>query len=329
MDYIFNQMTQLTDFICQKCELGKLVFSEEKRSGLKSSFIFRCENCSNSLKFHSSPTYDDDENINTAAVLGTISIGLGNYHLEELLAHLNIPTMSYDTYHKCEEKRIQPECLKLCKQLEDAALAEEIILARETNEVDSAGNALIAVEFDGSWEKRSYATKFSSLAGCAAIIGLRTNKILYSAIKQKYCHICKLAKSRNTTPRQHDCKRNYEGPSCGMETQIVVDGYKYCNGKGARFNRFVGDGDSSTYKALRDLQIYKEPMVMIEKFECVNHLFRNFFKQWKALLRKSKWAIKGRNLLSLEMGNVTFYLLISTLFLCLSNDVKISFRIVV
>lgn len=296
-------MTQLTDYICRKCEFGKLVFTDEIRRGLQSSFLFRCETCGNSVKFHSTPTYDDTENINTSAVLGIISIGLGYYHLEEFLSHLNIPSMSYVTYHKYEEERIQPEYLKLCKQLEDEALAEEIRLAQANNEVDSAGNALIAVEFDGSWEKRSYNTNFSSLAGCAAIIGLRTKKILYSNTRQKYCHICKLGEGKIDPPRKHNCRKNYNGSSCGMETEIIVEGFKYCNEKGARFYRFVGDGDSSTYKALRDLQIYKDPHITIEKFECVNHLFRNFFKKFKALLKKTKVSVKGRNLLSLDMGN--------------------------
>lgn len=87
-----------------------------------------------------------------------------------------------------------------------------------------------------------------------------------------------------------------------METQIIIEGFKYCATKGARFNRYVGDGDSSTEKALRDLQLYKDPYISIEKFECLNHLFRNFFKQFNALLKSSKVNLKGRKLLSLEIG---------------------------
>lgn len=173
--------------------------------------------------------------------------------------------MSYVTYHKLEED-IQAQYFKLSKNLEAEALEEEIKLARERNEVDSAGNALIAVEFDGSWEKRAYTSNFSSLAGCAAIVGLRTKKILYSAVKTKYCHICKIAESQNTPPAEHKCNRNWEGPSSGMETQIIIDGFKHCAEKGARFYKYVGDGDSSTYKALRDLQLYKDPLLVRNNF---------------------------------------------------------------
>lgn len=298
-------MTQLSDYICQKCK-GKMVYTKEIRRGLLSSFVFICEKCGNSLNIKSDITFND-ENINTSAVLGIVSTGLGFYHLQEFLAHLNVPAMSYGTFHSYEEQIIQGEYLKLSKQLEAEALAEEIRLAIEMNEVDSAGNALISVEFDGSWEKRSYTTNCSSLAGCAAIIGLRTKKILYSDIKQKYCHICQIAKSKGVTPRSHNCRKNYEGPSSGMETQIIIEGFKFCAERGARFHKFVGDGDSSTYKALRDLQIYKDPYIMIEKFECVSHLFRNFLKQFKALIKSSKLSIKGRKLLTLETGNAIYF----------------------
>lgn len=254
------------------------------------------------MRINSVPSFDDSENINISSILGITAVGLGYSHLEECLAHFNVPTMSYKTYHKYEGL-VQGEYYKLSKQLEAQALEEEIKLAKENNLVDSAGNALIAVEFDGSWEKRSYTSNYSSLAGCAAIVGLRTKKIVYSAVKKKYCHICKIAESQTITPRKHDCKRNYDGPSSGMETEIIIEGFKFCATKGARFNKYVGDGDSSTYKALRDLQLYKDPYVQIEKFECVNHLFRNFFKQFKALLKSPKQNIKGRKLLSLDIGN--------------------------
>lgn len=296
-------MTQLTNFGCSACDAGKIIFKKEIARGLKSSFIFGCNSCEKEMRFNSCPTNDDTEDINLSSVLGITAVGLGYYHLQEFLAHLNVPVMSYVTYHKLEEQ-IQPQYRELSKTLEAEALSEEIKLAKELNEIDSAGNALIAVEFDGSWEKRAYSNNFSSLAGCAAIIGLRTKKILYSGVKTKYCHVCKIAESKKTTPRIHDCNRNWDGPSSGMETQIIIEGFKFCSEKGARFNRYVGDGDSSTYKALRDLQLYKNPHVAIEKFECVNHLFRNFFKQYKLLLVSSKLSIKGRKLLTLEIGNV-------------------------
>lgn len=307
MDYVFNQMQRMTKNICSECEVGRVIFIKELRRGLQSSFMFQCTDCRKTHRVNSYPVYEDEQNINMSSVLGIASVGLGYYHLEEFLSHLNVPSMSYVTYHKYEEN-IQKEYFKLALKLEEEALNEEIRLAKENNEVDSAGNALIVVEFDGSWGKRSYRNNFSSLSGCAAIIGLRTKKILYSGVKNKYCHICKIAQSKDIQPREHECNRNYEGPSSGMETQIIIDGFNFCAKKGARFHIYVGDGDSSIDKALRDIRLYTDPDIDIEKFECINHLFRNFLKQFLSLIGSSKIKLYARKLLSPATGNDTSHL---------------------
>lgn len=304
-------MQKFTENICSECLSGKVIIVKEIKRGLMSTFIFECDYCGKKNRVRSCPDTDD---INMISVLGIISVGLGYYHLEEFLTHLDISGMSYVTYHKYE-RQIQIEYLKLSKKLEEEALAEEIRLAIESGDVDSAGNALIAVEFDGSWEKRSYTNNFSSLSGCAAIIGLRTKKIIYSDVKSKYCHTCKIAQSNFTPPKEHKCNRNYDGPSSGMETAIIIEGFKLCAEKGARFNKYVGDGDSSTYKALRDLRIYKNPFIEIEKFECINHLFRNFLKRFIALLASAKIKLQARRLLTPEIGYLsTFYFYTSKLY---------------
>lgn len=298
-------MQRMTKNICSECGIGEMIFTKEIRRAIQSGFLFQCTVCGKTNRVNSCPAYDDTQNINMSSVLGIVSVGLGFYQLEEFMSHLNVPCMSYVTYHKYEEN-IQKEYRKLAAELEAEALNEEIRLAIEYNEVDSAGNALIAVEFDGSWGKRSYRNNFSSLSGCAAILGLRTKKILYSGVKNKYCHICKIAQSKNIQPREHVCKRNYEGPSSGMEVQIIIDGFKFCAAKGARFHRFISDGDSSIYKALRDIRLYTNPDIEIEKFECINHLFRNFLKQFLILIGSSKIKLYARKLLSPALG--TFYM---------------------
>lgn len=291
-----------------------MAFRGEIKRGLMSVFKFQCTHCGTKRRVESCPVKSTTTaNINEGAVSGIISIGLGHSHLQEFLAHLHINDMSYSTYHGLDQN-FQKKSWQLAKQLEEEALMEEIRLAKESGHVDSAGNALITVEFDGSWGKRSYRNNFSSLSGCAAIIGLRTKKILYSDVKNKYCHICKIAQSKCTPPNKHECNKNYDGPSSGMETQIVVEGFIFCAAKGARFTRYIGDGDSSTYKALRDLRLYKDPDIDIEKFECVNHLFRNFYKKFDELLLNTKFKKNARKLLSSTLGNF-FDTLISTFYL--------------
>lgn len=261
--------------------------SKETKRGLVSKFHFTCTSCCRKSHIDSCPKSNDQANNNEAAVTGIISVGLGYYHLEELLAHLNVPCMSYQTFYNVE-KSLQKDWWTLAKKLEEEALTEEIRLAHQNKEVDSAGNALIAVKVDGSWQKRSYGNNFSSLAGCAAIVGARTHKIVYCDVKNKYCHTCKIAASKSSLPKQHDCNANWSGSSTGMENAIVVEGFKYCADKVARFHKFIGDDDSSTYKTLRDLRLYQNPIVYIDKYECCNHVVKNFVKAFLALEKKYK-----------------------------------------
>lgn len=338
--YFFEQMQAMSMNTCKTCNEGEMVFEKEFKKGLISIFTFQCTSCGKRKRLESCPHKKNKKgaNVNQGAVAGIVSVGLGHYHLQEFFSHLNITTMSYPTYHKLD-KHLQVNTWNLAKKLEEEALQEEIRLAIESGDVDSAGNALIPVEFDGSWGKRSYGSNFTSLSGCAAIIGLRTGKILYSDVKNKYCHTCAIAESRikrlkqhecsknneepssgeqtscetctmielcDIQPKQHECNKNYDGPSSGMETQIIVEGFMFCAEKGARFTKYVGDGDSSTYKALRDLRLYKNPDLIIEKFECVNHLFRNFKKAFTKLLANTKLNLRGRKLLRTMLGNNNF-----------------------
>lgn len=301
-------MQDMTKNVCKKCNIGEMIFESEFKKGLISIFRFRCTHCAKTKRIDSCPPAKTNTyaNVNEAAVLGIVSIGLGRYHLEEFLAHLNIPCMCYSTFHKIDTK-LQLDWLQVAKKLETEALNEEIRLAKENNEVDSAGNALIAAEIDGSWGKRSYTNNFSSLSGCAAIIGRRTNKIIYSDVKNKYCHTCKIAESKGIPVKIHKCKKNYDGPSSGMETLIIVEGFKFIAEKGARINKFIGDGDSSTYKALRDLTLYKDPDVDIEKFVCQNHIFRNYTKKCNALPTSTKFKLHGRKLLPADLGKDSIF----------------------
>lgn len=295
-------MRKFTNNKCIKCKKGELALRGEIKKGLMSIFKFQCTHCKIKRRVETCPKNAGAANVNEAAVSGIVSIGLGYYHLQEFLAHLNVNCMNYSTYHELDHK-FQKKIWELAKIFEEESLMREIRLAKESGQVDTAGNALIDVEFDGSWAKRSYRKNFSSLSGCAAIIGIRTKKILYSGVKNKYCHTCRLAQKNIMPVRKHECNRNYDGPSSGMETQIVVEGFQHCAAKGARFTKYTGDGDASTYKALQDLRLYKDPDLDIEKLECVNHLFRNFYKKFDDLLVCTKFNKCGRKLLGSTLGN--------------------------
>lgn len=265
----------------------------ETRKGLNSVYKFKCKKCGVIRKLESCPKKPKSLGVNQQAVLGITSIGSGFYHLQEFFAQLDIYTMGATSYDKISKKQ-QSDWYTLAKQSAREALEEEINLAIAAGQMDSVGNALISVICDGEWGKRSYGKKFNSLSGCAVLVGVRTKKVIFFGVRNKYCHTCKIAQSRYTPVKEHECNTNYRGPSSGMEADIIVEGFKECEQFGARFHKLIADGDSSTYKILRDIRVYKNPDLVIEKVECVNHLCRNFRSKFSFLEKVTKFDKKLR-----------------------------------
>lgn len=277
----------------------------ESKNGLFSTFDFKCSGCD----YHQSVLSSDKNkpvDVNNAAVLGITSVGLGSYHLNEICTNLELPCLSEYMY-TVRDKKQQKDWWQIAQTEALAALHEEIRLAKLNGDVDSAGNALIVIVCDGSWPKRSYRTNFSSLSGCAVIIGLRTNKVIYFDVKNKYCHVCKIAQSKKEEPKEHECNANYVGPASSMETKIIVEGFYACEKLGLRFKEYIADGDSSTFKAISDAKIYQNPEMDVDKDDCCNHLYRNYRTAYKGLAKgNKKLSDAAREVITAKKGNSIF-----------------------
>lgn len=204
----------------ENCHFEDMTLQHEIKKGLSSIFVFKCGVCGITSRIETDQKKRTALGINQAATLGIYSVGLGFSHLEEFCTNLDVPSMSYDLF-RTTEKEQHEDWYKLAKQASTKALLEEIELAKARGQVDSKGNALISIITDGSWGKRSYGKYFSSLSGCAVIIGLQTNKVIYFDTRNKYCRTCKLAEVKGFTVKEHKCNKNYSGPSSGMEMERI------------------------------------------------------------------------------------------------------------
>lgn len=88
-----------------------------------------------------------------------------------------------------------------------------------------------------------------------------------------------------------------------MEADIILEGFRVCQDTGARFFKLVADGDSSTYKKLRDFRMYTCPDLFIEKLECVNHLCRNFRSKFSFLHKITRFDCALRKHVKPSKGN--------------------------
>ncbi|ODM66919.1 hypothetical protein Ocin01_20203, partial [Orchesella cincta] len=118
---------------------------------------------------------------------------------------------------------------------------------------------------------RSYGHSYNSKYGNAAILGVRTGKVLFVGERMTTCKMCQSNERYNRTI-QHECHKNWSGPSTAMEADLIYEGFsKSFETHGLVYQFFVADGDSSTYARIKD--VYQE--FTVQKIECINHVIRN------------------------------------------------------
>ncbi|KAL4135177.1 hypothetical protein QTP88_006818 [Uroleucon formosanum] len=127
--------------------------------------------------------------VNKAAVHACQAIDIGYTQLSELMAFLEIPTVSETSYLKIQgvAATVHDTAWDEMKRMDE----EEKKIALECGEVDVNGIPIITIVADGQWSKRSYRTKYDALSGAATIIGFKTKKILFIGILNKYCTYAK------------------------------------------------------------------------------------------------------------------------------------------
>jgi len=256
------------------CKLSHLVIVKEERTGFRSKFHFYCKNCHAQLQLLTSAVDGPMMDINSSMVSATLSAGIGYTQLEEMTSIVEVPCIADKTYIKIStEIKTHVDSLST-KELEEAG-REEARLAREAGDIHADGKPMITVVTDGAWAQRSYGTNFSSSSGVAVILGYRTKKVLFFGVKNKYCCVCQRAENAKIDAPSHSCSKNWEGSSTGMESAIIAEGFKRSvEMHGLIYARFIGDGDSSTYRKILDASPYKS--LVVEKLECSNHILRNY-----------------------------------------------------
>ncbi|XP_063223711.1 uncharacterized protein LOC134531760 isoform X6 [Bacillus rossius redtenbacheri] len=182
IDYFFNRLKVLCNHGPLGCGIQNLVITNEARRGLNSIFSVKCNMCNFQDTLHTENPKSDSMDINTAAVTGSVCIGIGHRQLEELTAAMDIPTMSANTYAKYHDK-VSDGWEKTAIKEMGIAVQREAQLAVERGDVDEDGFPVLTVIADGQWSKRSYKnSNYSSLSGVAAIIGFYTRKVLFISV---------------------------------------------------------------------------------------------------------------------------------------------------
>lgn len=222
-----------------------------------------------------------------SAVWGIVSSGGGYRNIEEIFSFLGIKCINKATFNKLENK--MGECWKsvLSETIISAGI-EERKLAIQNGDITDAGVPYITVIVDGGWSHRSHGHRYTANSGVACVIGLRTKKLLYVGVRNKYCYMCQYL-LKNNKPTSHDgCFKNWDGSSPGMESDMIVEAFKLSlEMHGVEYRTMIGDGDSSVYVKVRENVPYGRNVI---KKECANHVIKCYTKS----LFKVQLEIKNR-----------------------------------
>jgi hypothetical protein len=154
-------------------------------------------------------TDEESGNLNSLAVSGAVSIGIGFSPTEEFFSSMDVPFMSHKTF--AAQNQIVAEKIKesLWEKMQEAAI-EEKQKAIECGDIDENGTPVIAVIADGAWSKRSYRTNYNAASGVASIIGAKTKKKLFIGVRNKYCTVCERIGTQNSEKADNDhvCFKN-------------------------------------------------------------------------------------------------------------------------
>lgn len=294
-----------SNVVCKICH-GQIVFRETECHGLGSKFLLKCENkkCDsiNNKPFPSDPMISINQSnslyvhsINRQSILAMRMIGGGLNDLKTFCGLMNLPPPVKKSSFKEIKNTIHNAVISAQDESMKRAGETEYKLSESNFEEDTESRD-IDTSVDGTYMTRG----FSAKCGVVSAIGCATGKVLDIGVKSKVCKSCDYwdKKDKNsgeykTWKQKHEpeCTISHEGSSGGMESAIGVEIFSRSEMlHKLRYSRFIGDGDTNSYRNVSKSKPYGDKPVI--KIECVGHVQ----KRMGTRLRKLKISCGKRNL---------------------------------
>lgn len=122
---------------------------------------------------------------------------------------------------------------------------------------------------DGTWKKRG----FNSLFGVTTLIGKYRKKVVDTVVKSSFCQACNLWKGKKNSViqdytdwyKEHEDSYtiNHRRSAGKTEVDSVVEMFSRSIEKhGVKYIKYIGDGDSKTFKGILDMNPYDDDPVV-------------------------------------------------------------------
>ena len=264
---------------------GEVEFlGENKRDGLPSTLVSYCKKCEEEIIFVSSLKSSSNSsvsNVNIGAVLGQISTGGGGAQLEEQMSAIDLPSMRTQTFCILERKLEELFEEVVISELLAAGFKEKRMVTEKGEYYDNVPSIIVVVY--AGWSKRSHKHSYNDNSGVGVIIVFATQCLLFIGVRNKYCSICSVARSKGEDVREHCCFKNWTESSTVMESEIIVEGFNLSECmRGLRYMKFIGDGDNSVhYNIIASVPYGRH----VEKIECANHAVKCYHSRLAIIIK--------------------------------------------
>lgn len=280
---VFGAISQAVK--CKKCD-SDVTFSEKSVRGLGFKLVMKCNSCEPTC-VDSSPLINGKAyDINRRIVFVFRLLGMGLTSLEKFCGLMDLPRPVFQSMYD----KIGENILCAAQTVAELSMKNGIEEEKKLNEEKGNGPGL-TVSGDGTWQKRG----FSSLFGVNSLIGHYSGKVVDIETKSAYCKQCETWEKLSASPEyavwkeshKDNCQANHEGPSGNMEVSTVKEMFMRSEEKySVMYSNYIGDGDSKTFKALRDSDPYHG--TSITKKECVGHIQKRMGTRLRNVKNKNK-----------------------------------------
>ncbi|CAN8010699.1 unnamed protein product [Ixodes pacificus] len=286
---------------CVKCKVcgGTVNISKGDREyGVAVKLVLSCAKCGELKSEWSSPRGKGNATcnpfeINILASLALVSTGNGQTVLNDLFSAMNISKrgLHKKTFQKCLKEKINPAAQKAAGTAMSECAGAVKTLYGDLN-FGNPGN--IAVSYDGTWMTRGH----SSHIGVGSVIELFSGYVLDYVVLSNFCLGCEIGPKESDPAYQewkdtHICQRNSSSKPGQMEVEAATILFERSLAKhGLRYTTMLCDGDSRSYNALQDANVYG--FVEVEKEDCVNHVHKRMGTALRNLVQKQKGEGKPR-----------------------------------
>ncbi|XP_044588919.1 uncharacterized protein LOC123268103 [Cotesia glomerata] len=283
----FSVFTALSSVIvCSTCKKS-INFSRTAARGLGFQITLKCS-CPNEHYINLSPSINKAFEINRRIVAVMRLLGVGREGINIFCSMMDIcHGVSISMYYLCMDQLYKAASSVYESVISKAVEEEKELMQKHEPDTDSTH---LTVSGDGTWKKRG----FNSLFGVTTLVGKYSKKVIDTVVKSSFCQGCNLWKGKKNSDieayndwyeeHQDTCTINHKGSSGKMEVDSVVEMFSRSEDKhGVKLVKYIGDGDSKTFKGILDINPYDGDPVVIKK-ECVGHVQ----KRMGSRLRKAK-----------------------------------------